>query len=447
MRTAAAAWQAAGGSPGGADTQVQYNDGGAFAGSDDFLFDKVNLWTFGGASNDVNIVLGDHTAATLASGQHLLDFGTSVGGTVSAAAAVMIRFRGTGNISASQDAFGWDTAGGGRLFMRLSNTHGWYFTNETSPTYEWQTGTATWTDRVSNNGQMFLGFSTGVIAAYNLIGNARRFEFDANVGGAAASAASTFKIDGRNVFANFDEWELFANGTTSFMTLRSGGYISLYPTGINSARAQDEGVRLFPENYMRLTTAGFFAFIDVGNEDWTGVRFCRANSGTGTYYVYGAGINGNPLNVATDLAAGSSFYYLGADIVHSAGSGTVGFWEFRSNGTLISTMLLNGDILAGDYTGIANQDLVVTAGNRTTSGAGYLLTLVAGDANTSGVGGDVQLLPGSGVSGADGRVDFRLASNLVGAPGPGGSSTVVPDGYLRVKLNGTNYTFAYYLNV
>jgi hypothetical protein len=400
---------AASASPGGADTNVQYNNAGAFGGSADYTFDKTDLWTYGGVSNTANVKLGSGAAATVAAGQHLFDLGAPLGGGIATAQAAILRLQGTGAINTSgHDYFGWLSATS-RLFLRLSGIHEWYFGGEINPTYQWQTGTAVWTDRFANNGEMFFGFSTGVVAAYNLIGNARRWEIDGNVGGAAATAANTFKIDGRNVFASFDEWEIRVSGTTGFMTLRSSGYINLYPVGISTGRSVDEGLRAFPENYMRLTTAGFFAFFDVGNEDWTGTRFWRPNSGTGTGYVYGAGINGSPLRVDTDLAAGSSFYVYGADLNHATGSGTVGFQEWRDNGTVVYRVMLSGDVyprnVAYAWPGAS------AAGVLTNDGAGTLTWTAA--VGGSGVAGQVSYWSAASTQAGDAGFTYDATNNKV----------------------------------
>lgn len=527
------------GAPGGADTHVQYNDTGAFAGSADYTFDKTDLWTFGGSSGDVRITLGSDTPAAIVAGQHVIDFGASVGGAVNTADAVLLRFQGTGNFNVSGNTYyGWDT-GATQLFLRLNNTHSWYFAGETSSTYEWQVGTATFSDRATNRGEMVCQFSTGVFQLQHISGGAtRKFQANCNLAGTAATNASTLSITGTNIFAAFDLWEIHASGTTTDLFIRATQRMDLAPGG-NTSRSTSQGIRLSPQNYMRQDTGGFFAFVDVMDMAFglSTALFWSPTSGTGTGYVYGAGINANALGINTASAAGSAFYVYGADIKHT-GSGTVGFWEYRNDGAVVSTMLLNGDILAGNYTGIDDQALAFKAGAQTGTGGGFDLQLAAsagggagaqdggdvtisggagsgggvegiieiqsnittnlvnihtigtvansfsvivcnalqggdnltvsveagaqtssgngrelflqgGDANTTGDGGDIRLTTGAlAGAGAEGRVDFRNAPNVVaGPPSAGASSQVDPEGYVRVKVNGTDRTIAYYLDV
>lgn len=526
---------AGGGVPGGADSHVQYNATGAFGGSVDYTFDKASVWTYGGVSNDVYIKLGSGAAAAIVSGQHLIDLGASVGGAVGTADAAILRLQGTGAVTPNGHTyFGWDTA---RLFLRLNNTHRWYFTNEASQTYDWQVGTVVWTDRASNNGEMTCQFSLGLFAIYDQSAARRRIELNASLSSAPVSA-NTFFITGSNDNP-FDLWDIRTTGNNANIRLRPATRLDIYPAGIHNISGASMGVRLAPNAYMRNDTSGYFAFVDVMNEDFDiGPRFWRPSSGTATGHVYGAGSTGVPLHIDTGAAAGSAFYAYGADLNHAAGSGTVGFWEYRSNGTVISAMLLNGDIVAGNYTGIGDQNLTITtgaqsgtgggfdlilnasagggagaqdggdvqisggagsgggvegaieiqshittnlvnihtigavansfntivvngvqAGNdltlslesgaQTSSGNGRELFLQGGDANTSGDGGDIRLTCGAlAGAGAEGRVDFRNAANAVaGPPSAGASSQVDPEGYVRMKVNGTDRTIAYYLDV
>jgi hypothetical protein len=344
-------------------------------------------------------------AATIASGQHLIDIGNSVGGAITTTAAVVLRLDGEGAINVNGDTYFGMSGAGGNLFLRVNDTHQWYWPNEANPTYDWQAGTVNWRDRATDAGEMVCGFSTGTFQLnHQSAGTDRSFQVNANHT-VAPNAASDLRMVGQQD-GTLDQWEIYAAGNQTYLRMRSDQYVDLYPGGINSvATFTDVGIRLFAQDYMRFTT-GYFALVNVENEDVTGTRFCRAPSGSGIYYAYGAGVNGNPLNVATDLASSSEFYAYGADVNHSAGSGTVGFLEFRDNGTVKYRVMLDGNVRP--------KNVAYDWPSAVAAGANYVLTDAAGDGTLSWAAvsaGDV-----SATTGADTRVAvFNSATGITGS--------------------------------
>ncbi len=427
-----------GGSPGGSNTDIQFNDSGSFGGQNSFTFDKATNTVLLGLENDNSFIVTPNASTTNTDAGTLkikggIGNGTGAGGSVEMDGGLGGVNGNGGDVSLSAGA-AQGSGVGGSVFL----TPGTGVTGYEGNIVTGVNGLGT----TSNGGFLVIGNMNGVPTGTPIYTGAVIYDYANNTlyvynthdaawhttgggSGSPGSPTNSVQYNGAGSFSGSSQF--LYNGTdtitltdpSQFFIETSGDGISLnIDTSSGTTAGSTGGALDIVLGDGHTTGAGGLYSLITGNGGATGVGGSisltagggGATSGAGgaVSITSGSGTNGDSAGGAVIIDAGNGHGNdVGGDLTFTGGNG--GATGNGGNGTFTGG--------AGGATSGNGGTFEITGGNATTSGSGGTTYITGGNgAGASGDGGTVLITAGSKAgSGTAGVIKLKSQGATFGA--------------------------------
>lgn len=331
--------------------------------------------------DSVYVKLGDSTStAGIVDNQRLLDFGSGATGNIgTSTGGLRIRLHGTGNIGAATIGIGINAAQD--VYLNVTTNFNIHHAGQDDPTFQFNNGSlAMLDDSVTQRGQALISITNGVYEMHERgTFNVNRFTVDCNHD--TANIGDNGLVISRVVRSGDDTWEVRAIGNAvgnvTNLDILTVGELRLSPGGTGNDFTT-KPMTIIPGFPISQTGGGNLIQV-VSPIGGSAFVFDLDGADAGDYAVFDWTF---PFRVS---AAGAQLYGWRLQMTESVASANTPILisleptPFGGSQTTVFRVDFIGDVLAGNYTGLTDQALIVSAGVSTGTSAGQSITVQAGD--------------------------------------------------------------------